>query len=109
MKTDMSRPTVGDNVLGYVGSGRPSRPSSSHTTAVAKATMGRGSSPTGKKTNRGNTQISEANGPKCKIVSKLYEANAADAGLQTRNIRILPSAAGVTDFQKARVATGQVY
>lgn len=56
---------------------------------------------------KGRTMIHEANGPACKIKATLYEKNAAEAGLQTRNIRILPSAMGDRDFQPG--AYGKVY
>ena len=102
-----SFPTVGDSVLAYVGKGAASRPKRGR--LEAKQTMGRGSSPTGTVGKRSNYKIKEANGPKCHVVSKLYAANAADAGLQTRNVKIVHSAAGVTDFQKARSAAGSVY
>lgn len=105
---DENRPVVGDSVLDYVGNGKPCK-YGKYTSMTPKGTLGRGSSPTGKKVNRSNIQISEANGPKCHIVSKLYEKNAASSGDQGRNLRIMPSAAGVSDFQKARALTGQVY
>jgi hypothetical protein len=99
---------VGDNVLSYVGSGSPSRPQ--YGTLEAKGTMGRGSSPTGTKANRGATMIKEANGPKCTITGVLYKANAAEASATERNVRIMPSAASAeSDFWKARKVTGQAY
>lgn len=107
MKTSTSNfPTVGDSVLAYVGTGAACR-TSKYTIAVPKQTMGRGSSPTGKKANRSSSLIHEANGPKCTIVATLYKANAASANDTERNVRIMPSATGVGDFWKARNITGQ--
>jgi hypothetical protein len=103
-----SFPTVGDSVLSYVGSGACAK-KSKYTKLVAKETMGKGKSPTGKAAIRGSSKINEANGPKCQVVAKLYKANAADAGMQTRNIRIMPSCCGVSDFAKARTEAGSVY
>jgi hypothetical protein len=101
--------TVGDSVLSYVGSGKPSKPSK-HTIQIARGTEGRGSSPTGKSAVRGSRLIQEANGPKCHIVAKLYESNAAAAANeQQRQVKIMPSVAGISDFWKARSATGQRY
>lgn len=104
--TNSSFPTVGDSVLSYVGHGACTKPSKG--TAVAKQTMGRGSSPTGTKADRSN-KMRESTGPKCHIVAKLYESNAATANDQMRNVRLLPSAAGSGDFWKARSRTGQRY
>jgi hypothetical protein len=50
--------------------------------------------PSGKASTRGSSMINEANGPACTIKATLYAANAAAAGEQTRNVRILPSAIG---------------
>lgn len=96
-----SFPVVGDSVLSYVGSGGAAK-KSKYTTAVPKSTMGRGSSPTGTTGSRSNTKIQEAQGPKCHIVSKLYESNAAESSATQRNVRVMPSAAGVSDFWKKR-------
>jgi hypothetical protein len=77
-------------------SGRPS----AYTTSVSKKTKGRGASPTGRTGgHRSATMINEANGPSCHVTATLYKANAADAGLQTRNVKTMKSAVGVRDFR----------
>lgn len=98
----MNRPVVGDSVLSYVGSGRASKPDNRMVKVVPRGTEGRGSSPTGTSAIRGSSKISEACGPRCCIKATLYESNAAAAGEQTRNVKIMPSAAGVGDFWKSR-------
>lgn len=103
--TKTAFPTVGDSVLSYVGSGACTHPQRGK--LEAKGTMGRGASPTGTKSDRGATLIHEAMGPKCSIVAKLYQANAAESSATERNVRIMPSAVGVGDFWKARATTGQ--
>lgn len=105
--TTTSFPTVGDSVLSYVASGGSGKPSS-HTKVVAKQTMGRGKSPIGSAAIRGSSKIQEAQGPRCHVVAKLYKANAAEASAVQRNVRIMPSAAGVGDFWKKR-QFGAVY
>lgn len=89
---------VGDNIAAHVlnVSGGRSNP---YTMTVKKNTQGRGASPTGKSSIRGSSMIHEANGPKCHIVATLYKANAAEAGLQTRNVRILRAVMGDQAFQ----------
>lgn len=37
-----------------------------------------------------HTLIKEANGPRCTVKFTLYANNAADAGKQTRNVRMMP-------------------
>lgn len=37
-----------------------------------------------------HTKINEANGPRCTVKFTLYAANAAEAGKQTRNVRMMP-------------------
>jgi|SRR6185437_5168685 len=99
-------PTVGDSVLSYVarnGSGKPNKGK-----LVAKGTEGRGKSPTGTMAIRGSSKIQEAQGPRCCVKAKLYSANAAQASETQRNVRIVPSAAGVGDFWKKR-QYGSVY
>ena len=94
-------PTVGNSVLSYVGCGGAAK-RSKYTIPVSKGTMGRGSSPTGKAAIRGSNKIEEASGPRCTVVAKLYEKNAAEASNSQRNVRLMPSAAGVGDFWKKR-------
>jgi hypothetical protein len=67
---------------------------SPYTQTVPKKTQGRGASPTGKKVNRGQSMIHEANGPACKIVTTLYKANAASANDTQRNVKYMPPAMG---------------
>lgn len=101
-------PTVGDSVLNYVGSGRCTRPDNKYVKTLPKQTMGRGKSPTGTMASRGNKMI-ETTGPKCHVVAKLYQSNAAEASASQRNVKIMPSATGESDFWKARSETGQRY
>lgn len=75
---------------------------SRYTTTVPKQTGGRGASPTGKKVNKGATQIQEANGPACTIKATLYAPNAAEAGLVERNVKIMPTSVGSRDFWTER-------
>jgi hypothetical protein len=91
---------IGKNVLNM---SRGSR----NTITVAKGTQGRGKSPTGTTGHRSSTMIHEANGPACTIKATLYKQNAAEAGLQQRNVRTMPSAIGNRDFWSARQTTGQ--
>jgi len=107
-KTTTSFPTVGDSVLSYVGTGGAAK-RSGYTIEMPVHTMGRGKSPTGTTGKRGSSMISEADGPKCTIVSTLYKANAAEASATARNVTIMPSRAGISDFWRARVKTGQRY
>lgn len=100
------RATVGDNVFSFVGDGTCQK--AQRGKLVAKGTMGRGSSPTGSAAIRGSHKMSETSGPKCCIGMTLYKANAATASDTTRNVRLMSSAAGVTDFVKARNMTGQI-
>src|ERR1700683_2554440 len=87
---------VGDNIGKHVlNMSRGSR----YTMTEAKKTEGRGSSPTGTSGQRSTSMIHEANGPKCHIDQKLYKSNAADAGMQTRNVRIMKAAVGDNDFR----------
>jgi hypothetical protein len=109
MDNTSSLPRVGDNVLSFVGNGQPTKANSRYTKAVPKGTMGRGKSPTGASAIKSNKRINEANGPKCTIVSKLYQANAAESSATERNVRIMSSCCGVSDFQKARSVAGSVY
>lgn len=107
--TTTSFPTVGDSVLSYVGSACAAKPSNKHVQVVPKGTMGRGKSPTGTMASRSSTKISEADGPRCCVKATLYQANAAEASATTRNVKIMPSATGESDFWKARSKTGQRY
>jgi hypothetical protein len=100
-------PTVGDSVLSYVGCGGTAKPSKGK--MVASGIMGRGKSPTGSMGYKSSNKIQEANGPKCQVVAKLYEANAACASETRRNVRLMPSAAGTGDFFKERRQFGTVY
>ena len=43
-------------------------------------------------------QIMERNGASLRISAPLYQANAAEAGLTERRVRIVPSAVGNRDF-----------
>jgi hypothetical protein len=87
---------MGDNIgASVMNMSRGSR----YTMSVAKKTEGRGSSPTGTTGKRSSTVIHEANGPKCHIDQTLYKANAADAGAQGRNVKIMKAAVGDTDFR----------
>jgi hypothetical protein len=100
-------PTVGDSVLAYVsrsGSAKAQRGKMMDTRP-----MGRGSSPTGTTSHRSSHKIQEANGPKCCIQTTLYKANAAEASMQQRNVRLMPSATGTGDFWKERSQFGKVY
>lgn len=101
-----SFPTVGDSVLSYVGKGSCSKPQRGR--LEAKNEMGRGSSPTGVKKNRSNVKIQEHQGPRCHVVAKLYQSNAAEASAVTRNVHVISSATGVSDFWKKR-QFGTVY
>jgi hypothetical protein len=93
-------------VFAFVGNGTPQR-SSYHTTS-ARTEVGKGASAVDTAVPRGSHKMSETTGPKCCITATLYKANASSAGEQTRNVRLMPSATGVTDFRKARNMTGQV-
>jgi hypothetical protein len=92
-----SFPQMGESAIhGLLNlSGRPS----AYTTSTPKKTRGRGASPTGTAGHRGSTLINEANGPSCHVTATLYKSNAAEAGMQTRNVKILKSAVGVRDFR----------
>jgi hypothetical protein len=48
--------------------------------------------------------ILERNGASLRITAPLYQANAAEAGLQQRHVRVVPSALGNRDFWAARGA-----
>lgn len=100
-------PTVGDSVLSYVGCAGAAK--AQRGKKVPSGIMGRGKSPTGTMGYKSNHKIQEANGPKCQIVARLYEANAACASETRRNVRLLPSAAGTGDFFKARKLAGTAY
>lgn len=103
----MNRPTVGDSVLSYVGTGQCARPSK-YTKAEPRGTQGRGVSPTGVKTNRRDV-MKDYDGPACHVKTTLYKANAAQASATERNVKLMPSRAGVSDFWRARAITGQAY
>lgn len=107
-KTTTSFATVGNSVLSYVGNGCAAK-RSGYTISVPVETMGRGKSPTGMTGKKGNNLIHEADGPKCTITGTLYSANAAEASMSQRNVKIMPSASGETDFWRARVKAGQQY
>jgi hypothetical protein len=95
-KTSTTFEKMGDNIgKSVLNMSRGSR----YTMTVAKKTEGRGSSPTGATGKRSSTVIHEANGPKCHIDQKLYKSNAASAGEQTRNVKIMKPATGDTDFR----------
>lgn len=87
---------MGDNFGAHVMnlSGAPSP----YTTSVGKKGGGKSVQTSGKNAIKGRTMIKGANGPACHIKATLYAPNAASAGEQTRNIRILPSAVGSRDF-----------
>lgn len=99
--------TVGDNPLSFVGTGKPPA-NSPYTKSVPRNSMGTGASPTGRKVNRANAKMPESGGPKYTIVATLYKPNAAEASATQRNVRIMPSKAGVGDFWKERSRQGQV-
>lgn len=107
-KTTTSFPTVGNSVLSYVGSGGAAK-RCGYTIEMPVHTMGRGKSPTGSTGKKGSSLIHEANGPKCTVTGTLYSANAAEASMTQRNVKIMPPAAGSKDFWRARIATGQRY
>lgn len=96
-------PQVQDDVLGYVGNGIPQP--NLRGKLVPKGTQGRGSSPTGTNATRSN-KLRQGDGPRCYIQEQLYESNAADASSQPRELKIMPSAAGVSDFWAARSLAG---
>jgi hypothetical protein len=106
MAKSSSRATVGDNVFSYVGNGTPQR-SSYHTTST-RTEVGKGAAASKTAVPRGSHKMTESNGAKYCVTGVLYKANASQAGEQTRNVRLMPSATGVTDFRKARSMTGQV-
>ncbi len=47
---------------------------------------------------RKSSEIESAQGPKAPIFTRIYEGNAAEANLTLRNVRVVPSKAGVSDF-----------
>lgn len=96
---------VGDSPLDYVGHGVPQP--NVRGKLVPKGTMGRGSSPTGTKVNTIN-KLKDRDGPRCYVQETLYKKNAATASDQPRSVRIMPSAAGISDFWKARSITNQL-
>jgi len=98
--TTTTFPKVGDNIAKHVMN--MSRRPSPYTTLEPKKTEGRGASPTGRKANRGATMIHEANGPKCHIDQVLYKANAPEAGMQMRNVRLMKPAMGDQDFRSRK-------
>lgn len=99
--------TVGENVLSFVGSGA-AHPNSKYTTPLKRNVLGGGGMPAGTMASRSNIKLNEADGPKCTIVATLYKPNAADAGAQTRNVKLVPSKAGVGDFWNEKMRSGQV-
>lgn len=99
-------PQVQDDVLGYVGHGVPQP--NVRGRMLPRGIEGRGASPTGSKADRAN-KLKEGDGPRCYIQATLYKPNAAEASSQPRAVRIMPSAAGVSDFWSARSGTGQPY
>ncbi len=101
MKSKSTFQPVGDNVLAYVGDGC-AHPDPRYTKSMARGTMGRGSSPTGTAAHRSGTKINEATGPRCCVKATLYKANAAEASTTQRNVKIMPSAAGIGDFWKSK-------
>lgn len=96
--------TVGDSPLDYVGHGVPQP--NVRGKMVRRNTMGGGASPTGTKADRIN-KLNEGDGPRCYVQETLYKKNAAAASDQPRSLRIMPSAAGVSDFWKSRSITSQ--
>jgi hypothetical protein len=57
---------------------------------------------------RKSTEIENANGPRLAPVTKIYEGNAAEANSGLRNVQIMPSAAGVSDFWGQRAVRGKI-
>jgi hypothetical protein len=49
-----------------------------------------------------STQIEGAQGPKAPIFTRIFEGNAAEANQTLRNVQIVPSKAGVSDFWVGR-------
>jgi hypothetical protein len=89
-KSTTSFPKMGDNIAKNIMN--PSGARSPYTTTTPKKTMGRGSSPTGRTGGtKKNVMIHEANGPACRVQHTLYKANAADAGKQLTNVKMIPS------------------
>lgn len=97
-------PTVGDSPLNYVGHGVPQP--NARGRLVPRNKMGTGSSPTGRQAVRMN-KLNDGDGPRCYVQETLYKANAAEASATVRSLRVMPSAAGVSDFWKARSITSQ--
>jgi hypothetical protein len=98
-------PKMGDSIPKSVCnlSGQSSR----YTTLVKKGGSSGGSAPSKTANHRSSVMIHEANGPKFTPVATLYKANAADAGKQLRNVKMMKSTISRGDFWSARAATGQ--
>lgn len=90
---------MGDGWMGHVVNASGQR--SSYTTPVGRKSGGRSVQPSGTAAKRGSSMIHEANGPACTIKATLYKANAAEAGLQTRNVKLMKSATGSRDFRSS--------
>lgn len=56
----------------------------------------------GTKQNRSANLIHEANGPRCRTVETISYSNAPESANVQRNMRIMPSKAGIKDFDNAR-------
>jgi hypothetical protein len=105
MSKSASRATVGDNVTGYVGNGTRKAGS---TASSQKSEVGKGAAAVATAVPRGSHKMSESSSARFCVTSTLYKANAAEASATTRNVRLMPSCTGVTDFRKSRSMTGQV-
>lgn len=93
-----SFPTMGDN--GMVSSVVNMSGQRSQYTTPGPGIGGGGKSdaPDSDTSIRKSTEIENAQGPKATIYTRIYEGNAAEANLTLRNVRIVPSKAGVSDF-----------
>lgn len=89
-------PTVGESVVQHVCN--LSGKSSKYTMVTPKKTMGRGASPIGATGGvKSHSMIHEAHGPAFTVKATLYKANAAEASMTMRNVRVVPTVVGNRD------------
>jgi hypothetical protein len=105
-KVTTSFPTMGDHGIpdSFVNMSGQRSPY----TKLAPGVPGKNSGPDSAGGIRKSVQIENANGPRLAPVTKIYEGNAAEANSGLRNVQVVPSAAGVSDFWAQRAVRGKI-
>lgn len=77
-------------------------------TKLAGGNQGKSDAPDSSDSVAGATLIKEANGPQCAPVTTIAYPNAPESNQSMRNVKLMPSKSGVSDFWAQRAEGGRI-